>query len=365
MMKKIYKKCLLLLITMSLVVIGDVQAAYNPYSSSGPYGTNCTWYAWQQAYEKAGVALPGWGNAKDWYIDAQNAGYSVGTTPQANSIIVWGGWTPYGHVGYVERVEGNTLYVWDSTGPCIDESDPAYIECMKNSMYEDTDRICKQNARKGACQYTISPDQYGITGYIYLNVAPQTTYTAPSTTPTVTEPEVVEVPKSNNTNLSSIELSDGTIEFNKDVLEYKIKVKNKVNKITVNALAEDEKATIDGIGEHDLKVGLNELKITVKAEDGSVKEYVLKVTREKKKVVKKEEKKEKTKENQTPIIYGIGGGIIVVVLITAGSILIYKKKKRKKSKSDKTEKEKIETQVIKESEKQSDTQKQTEQKKQD
>lgn len=40
MMKRIYKKCLLLLITMSLVVIGDVQAAYNPYSQSGPYGTN-------------------------------------------------------------------------------------------------------------------------------------------------------------------------------------------------------------------------------------------------------------------------------------------------------------------------------------
>ena len=131
-----------------LCTISDVKAVTNPYSQTGPYGTNCTWYAWNMAYQKAGVVLPGWGNAKDWYYDAMNAGYSVGTTPKANSIVVWGGWTSYGHVGYVESVGDNTLYVWDSTGPCIDETDPSYQECMANSWCEDTDRVCKENAKR-------------------------------------------------------------------------------------------------------------------------------------------------------------------------------------------------------------------------
>lgn len=110
-MKQIFKHFIfiLLLIVLNITQLSSrVQAATNPYSQTGPYGTNCTWYAWQMAYEKAGVVLPAWHNAKDWYNDAINSGYTVGTTPQANSIIVWGGWTSYGHVGYVEKVEGNT-----------------------------------------------------------------------------------------------------------------------------------------------------------------------------------------------------------------------------------------------------------------
>ena len=96
-MKKI--KIIIFLLIINVLSISGVNAASNPYKQSGPYGTNCTWYAWKMAYEKAGVTLPGWGNAKEWYSDAKRAGYSVGTTPKANSIIVWGGWTSYGHVG--------------------------------------------------------------------------------------------------------------------------------------------------------------------------------------------------------------------------------------------------------------------------
>ena len=137
----------------------NVYAASNPYSESGPYGTNCTWYAWKMANERAGISLPGWGNAKNWYNDAKKDGYEVGTTPRANSIIVWGGWTSYGHVGYVETVKDNILYVWDSTGPCVDRNDPEFIECMENGTSEETDKICYANAKRVACEYTISPDE--------------------------------------------------------------------------------------------------------------------------------------------------------------------------------------------------------------
>ena len=339
--KKKYLSHIFIVIIL-LCTMSKVKAVTNPYHQTGPYGTNCTWYAWNMAYQKAGVALPGWGNAKDWYYDAMNAGYSVGTTPRANSIVVWGGWTTYGHVGYVESVGDNTLYVWDSTGPCIDETDPSYQECMANSWCEDTDRVCKENAKKGACAYTLSPDQYGITGYIYLDTVPtspqvstyENTYVEPS--PTVTE-EVIE--KSSNTNLSQITITNGTISFQPDVLEYEIQVEHEVETITVNATVEDEKATVEGTGEYKLKVGVNEIKLVVTAEDGTTKEYQLHITREKKEIIKKEEVKETTNSNQIIyLILGISGSIFVLIL---GIIFFIRKRKKKlnqnvvKSKSEK------------------------------
>lgn len=319
------KKINHLLLAIFIIVIStyNVSAATNPYKQTGPYGTNCTWYAWKMAYEKAKVTLPGWGNAKQWYSDAQKSGYKVGTTPKANSIVVWGGWTSYGHVGYVESVEGNTLNVWDSTGPCIDETDPEYIQCRANSYSEDDDKICKEKAKRTYCKYTISPDEYGITGYIYLDYTPKKETT--NKTNQVTTKEPVQEVKSNNANLSNIELSEETINFNKDITEYGIIVPNKIDKIIINAIKEDEKATIEGNGEYKLKEGKNEIKITVTAEDGTKKEYTLKITREKKKVVKKEKQEKKQNLNLSMYIKCISVFICTITLI----VLIKKLKKHK------------------------------------
>lgn len=324
-MKKI---CKMLLIATIMGTIGIQTILANPYQQTGPYGTNCTWYAWQMAYEKAGVVLPGWGNAKNWYQDALNSGYSVGTTPRANSIVVWGGWTAYGHVGYVESVAGNVIRVWDSTGPCIDETSPEYVACIQNGVSEETDRQCRQNAKKVACEYTLSPDRYGITGYIYLDVAPKPKVQiqqTPLPTPTPT-PEVV---KSNNTNLSEIKISSGEITFQPNITEYEISVKNKIDKINIEATVEDTKSTVEGIGEYDLKVGDNEVKLTVTAEDGTVKEYVLNITREKKeKKVKKMAEPVKKESHNKVIIIGIS--MITIIVICIG--MIYLKKKNRKDK---------------------------------
>ena len=109
-MKKL-KKYLwsILFLAAILFPFSHVKAATNPYRQSGPYGTNCTWYACKMAYEKAGITLPGWGNAKDWYNDARNSGYTVGTTPKVGAVAVWpydgGG---YGHVAYVSAVQSST-----------------------------------------------------------------------------------------------------------------------------------------------------------------------------------------------------------------------------------------------------------------
>ncbi|MBQ7579763.1 MAG: RICIN domain-containing protein [Clostridia bacterium] len=90
------------------------EGATNPYNyyakdDSGNWA-NCTWWAWQLAYDNTGVALPAWGNAGTWYNSARNAGYSCGTTPAVNSIAVKSSGT-YGHVQFVTAVSGSQIYV--------------------------------------------------------------------------------------------------------------------------------------------------------------------------------------------------------------------------------------------------------------
>ena len=115
------KKIVLLFLMFFCIGISSVSAASNPY----PYlnGYNCTYYAWQRAYDKLGIALPGWNDAWTWKNGAINAGYPVDTTASADSIVVWPSnpnycWNGYcytaGHVAYVESVSGSTMHISES-----------------------------------------------------------------------------------------------------------------------------------------------------------------------------------------------------------------------------------------------------------
>lgn len=97
-----------------------VNAASNPYPEwqtiNGVAMRRCTWYAWQQAYERTGIALPALGNGGQWFANAQAMGYNTGTVAVPNSIAVWEGgvWiegVQAGHVSYVESVNGDKMYV--------------------------------------------------------------------------------------------------------------------------------------------------------------------------------------------------------------------------------------------------------------
>lgn len=91
-----------------------------------------------------------------------------------------------------------------------------------------------------------------------------------------TKEEVVE--KSSNSKASSITVEGFMLETI-DNTNYSLKVKNSVSSITLMAIAEDSKATIDGTGWKMLNVGENEFKITITAEDGSSTTYTVLVTR--------------------------------------------------------------------------------------
>ncbi len=75
---------------------------------------SCTWYAWQQAYDRLGVELP-WnlGDGRQWLDNAKNQGYATGTVAQPESIAVFGASSlnSHGHVAYVVSVSGDKMYV--------------------------------------------------------------------------------------------------------------------------------------------------------------------------------------------------------------------------------------------------------------
>lgn len=79
-----------------------------------------------------------------------------------------------------------------------------------------------------------------------------------------------------NADLEYLKVEEGTIEFDKDILEYKITVENDINNITLNTKAISSKAKVE-ITNPTLVVGENKVKILVTAENGATKEYVITV----------------------------------------------------------------------------------------
>jgi surface antigen len=79
-----------------------VVPVFNPVSG-GPVGNHfpggyCTWYVASRR------DIPWFGNAIDWWQNAQPYGYAEGSQPQVGSIMVTRESVVYGHVAYVESV---------------------------------------------------------------------------------------------------------------------------------------------------------------------------------------------------------------------------------------------------------------------
>lgn len=89
--------------------------------------------------------------------------------------------------------------------------------------------------------------------------------------------------KSDNSNLSSIQIAEGVIspEFSKTVKEYTINVPYEVTKLSIAATPEHSKGTVTINGNDELKVGENLIEIIVTAEDSSTDKYTIKAIRAK------------------------------------------------------------------------------------
>jgi surface antigen/LysM repeat protein len=65
----------------------------------------CTWYVASRR-----SVPPYWGNAADWYYNAQASGFSVGSVPEVGAIA-WTGAGYFGHVAYVVGVGNGTVTI--------------------------------------------------------------------------------------------------------------------------------------------------------------------------------------------------------------------------------------------------------------
>ena len=140
--------------------------------------------------------------------------------------------------------------------------------------------------------------------------------------------EVVETPVatpivyyvySSNNYLKSLNIKDYEIDFNKNTLEYKLKVKSNVKFLDITAIAEDYRSRVEINGNEEFKEGENVVTIKVTAENGEVREYRLLIDKEAKEdtVVEDEEISSKTEK----III-----IALIILVVLGLLyLIFKK----------------------------------------
>lgn len=289
-MKKIF-----IIVCLILLFPFNVYAAKNPYKEKSSYGLNCTWYAWQNAYDLGGVALPGWGNAKTWANRAREAGYEVDSIPKSNSILVAPGYTSYGHVVYVEKVVGELLYVYDTGTPCRDESTKAYQDC-KASLYDpekgyaDSELVkekCDELAPVIACineLYNVSPSHPSSAyEFIYLDSVPKTTKkttTKDSTTrkPTTRKTTTTTI-KSNNTSLINLKINSNNIELKNNIFEYDVEIESEVDVIKIEAELADKLAKVDIQEQYTLSFGKNTITFPVTAENGTIQNYVINVKR--------------------------------------------------------------------------------------
>lgn len=86
-----------------------------------------------------------------------------------------------------------------------------------------------------------------------------------------------EQPKSKENRLSALKINKGTLipEFNENQTEYTINLDANETEITLSGTPKDAKAKIEGLGKKELKVGKNKLEITVIAENGAKKTYII------------------------------------------------------------------------------------------
>ena len=145
---------------------------------------------------------------------------------------------------------------------------------------------------------------------------------------------------SSNNYLKVLEAKGYEISFDKDTLEYDLVVENDVKSLDITAIAEDSRSRVEITGNENFKTGRNTVVITVKAENGDVREYKLNVNR-KSNTSSLTETEESGNTAEKVVI------IILIVLVVLGLIYLIFKKDDEDVKNVKPENKKNDSKNIK------------------
>lgn len=113
--------------------------------------------------------------------------------------------------------------------------------------------------------------------------------------------------KSNNAKLKNLNIEGYAIGFNSKFNEYSLTIDKKVKSLNISYETEDEKATVNIIGNDNLSNG-SQVTVLVTAEDGTENKYILNIT-------------QKKDSNFIKILFII----ILILAILAGAYYLYKK----------------------------------------
>ena len=138
------------------------------------------------------------------------------------------------------------------------------------------------------------------------------------------KPSVVPTPVvyyySSNNYLKTLDAKGYEIKFDRDILEYELSVNNDVKSLDITAIAEDSRSRVEITGNENFKTGKNTVIISVKAENGDVREYKLIVNRKNTTTTTLTEEEESGSTAEKVVI------IILIVLVVLGLLyLIFKK----------------------------------------
>ncbi len=119
------------------------------YTHNGGIIAQCVWYVRGRGIEKLGVNTGIMGNADTWYNQAKKKGLKTGTALKPNCIVCFN-YGQFGHVLFVESIEGQTVYYTEANTP------------MDNRLSEDDGQLKKttvaeMTARQGyqGCIYLV------------------------------------------------------------------------------------------------------------------------------------------------------------------------------------------------------------------
>jgi len=139
--------------------------------------------------------------------------------------------------------------------------------------------------------------------------------------------------KSNNKYLSSLQVENYNLSFDKNIYEYNLDIEPGVNALNITATVEDPKSTYQIIGSDDLKQNNNQVVIKVTAENGEESSYIITTkVKEENDIALSGEKKKKDKKSLKFNIklkkeHFIIGGVALLILFIV--FIIIKLKDRK------------------------------------
>ena len=169
----------------------------------------------------------------------------------------------------------NLEYETNDTVTCSNGNLNPYYNVTKNGCSDYERNKCNEKKLVKYCTTITYFDCTRTTnGSKYVKTTKPITGTKPTQT-VVTEPT-----KNNNIYLSSIKISTGALNFNKEVKEYNIEVGSNISYITINPTPEAPTSKAVVTGNTNLVEGMNIITITVTAESGNIGTYTIKVNKQ-------------------------------------------------------------------------------------